>query len=434
MGGVSDDVLAARAFLSRVAEPASVPLWMAVQRVGPVETARAIRSGAGGNGVSAAAVARARTVDPLADLEAAERRGIRLVVPESDEWPHFALSALEAAGERRAMKWSRGDRSVSEHGEPVPPLALWVRGAGDLASVGVRSVAIVGARDATAYGEYVAKVFAYGLAEREVVIVSGGAYGIDAVAHKGALAASGQTVLVSAGGLDRAYPPGHVDLYERVAESGLLVSESPPGADPRRRRFLTRNRLIACLGAGTVVVEAARRSGARNTARHAAQLGRPVMAVPGPITSMQSAGCHRLLAAESAPARLVTSVNDVLEVVGSARDVLAETEPEQQAKIGVRERLDALDPTSRQVFDGFPARGWVSLERLALATNLEPVAVLRVLPLLEVAGLVQISDQGYRIAPQAPVHRPRRGNSRAAGEIHTHGNDAGTSGEQFGCQ
>jgi DNA processing protein len=395
---VDEEVLLARAFLNRVAEPASIPLWNAVRCDGPVETVRAIQAGRAPADVAEATAARAERINPYADLDAAQRRGIRLVVPESDEWPHFAFSALEAAGERRLRRYLGGDHSRSESGELVPPLALWIRGTGDLATVGVRSIAMVGARNATDYGERVAKELAYELAMRDFVVVSGGAYGIDAAAHRGTLAANGATVLVSAGGLDRPYPRGNADLFERIAESGLLVSESPPGSDPRRHRFLTRNRLIAALGTGTLVVEAASRSGARNTARHCIVLGRPLMAVPGPITSAMSAGCHRLLAAEQDRAELVTGVNDVLAVVGSPRDVLIESEPEHRDAIELRDRLDVLDPTARRVFDGFPARGWIDPDRLAVATGLPPLGVLRSLPLLELSGLVETSPEGYRIA------------------------------------
>jgi DNA processing protein len=279
---------------------------------------------------------------------------------------------------------------------------LWIRGTLDLATVGIRSVAIVGARAATEYGEWVARNLAAQLAQRRFVVVSGGAHGIDAAAHRGALSVRGDTVLVSAGGLDRAYPPGNATLFERVADDGLLVSESPPGADPKRRRFLTRNRLIAALGTGTLVVEAAMRSGATNTARHCTNLGRPLMAIPGPVTSPASAGCHELIAAEQEPARLVTSAEQVALIIGSAGDVPV-VAPDQARLRGdaVSDALDALDPPVRQVFDGFPSRGWVGPDSLALAAGLPMLTVIRALPLLEVSGLVEASDQGYRIVRQA---------------------------------
>jgi len=400
--GVGQDVLLARAFLNRIAEPASVPLWWAVRQAGPLEVARAIRAGQAGDlidgGVSDAVLARAAEADPYADLEAAERHGIRMVVPESQEWPHFAFSALERAGERRAVRWLRGDKKQSESGEPVPPLALWIRGPLELSSVGVRSVALVGARNHTDYGAYVTDLLARGLSEAGFAIVSGGALGIDGAAHRATLDVGGETVLVSAGGLDEPYPPAHAGLFERVAESGLCTSESPPGSAPRRRRFLTRNRLIAALGTGTVVVEAAYRSGALNTATHCTTLGRMLMAVPGPITARASAGCHRILARDEGRARLVTCVNDVLELVGGARDARTEPDPERRGAFDLASRLDTVEALDRQVFDGFPARAWTDPGRLAAATGLSVINVMRSLPSLELAGLVESSVQGYRVS------------------------------------
>lgn len=406
MGGVSADVVLARAFLSRVAEPARIPVWKLVRSMGPVAAAAAIRAGRVDDHTLEATAARAGEVDPEADLEAAERHGIQLVVPESDEWPHFAFAALEAAALRRLASYEAGQRMHAEGGELIPPLALWARGVVDLAGVGLRSVAIVGARAATRYGEKVARDLAYALAECGFDVVSGGAHGIDAAAHRGALATGSGTVIVSAGGLDRAYPPGNTELFERAAECGLLVSESPPGSAPQRRRFLTRNRLIAALGTGTIVVEAAQRSGAMNTARHARALGRILMAVPGPVTSGQSVGCHQLIAHESEPARLVTCRDDVLLAVGSASDLPASDLTGSTAARGSRadpvaSALDRLDPPVRRVFDGFPARGWIGPDRLAVTAGLPTLAVIRGLPVLELSGLVERSAEGYRIAKPA---------------------------------
>jgi DNA processing protein len=407
MGGVTDDVLVARAFINRVAEPASIPVWQAVRRDGPVEAAQALRAGRIEGLDVEATLARAARADPFGDLEAAERHGIRLVVPESDEWPHFALAALEATGVRRLQTYNAGDRTHKDGGELIPPIALWIRGTIDLATVGVRSVAVVGARAATEYGAWVARDLSGRLAERGFVVVSGGAHGIDAAAHRGALSVDRDTVLVSAGGLDRAYPPANASLFERVAESGLLVSESPPGSDPRRRRFLTRNRLIAALGTGTVVVEAAHRSGAMNTAGHCVGLGRPLMAVPGPITSGASVGCHRLIAAEHNPARLVTRADDVVLAIGASGDLPPNAPDDPRSGTDLSDRLDALDPSARQVFDSFPARGWVGPDRLAVASGLSPLTVIRALPMLELSELVEASADGYRIV------RPVRARSRA---------------------
>ncbi|MDQ2748820.1 MAG: DNA-processing protein DprA [Actinomycetota bacterium] len=411
MGGVAtDEILLARAFLSRVAEPACIPVWDWVRRLGPVAAARAIRDGASSPEVSAATAARREHADPQADLEAAQRHGIRLVVPESSDWPHFALAALESTARARTRMFEAGERRVNESGEPMPPLALWVKGPGDLASLGVRSVGIVGSRAATPYGENVTADLSYGLAARSVVVVSGGAYGIDAVAHRSALAAGGQTVIVSAGGLDRPYPDGNASLFSRAAESGLVISESPPGAAPQRHRFLTRNRLIAALSTGTVVVEAARRSGAANTAHHCYTLGRPVMAVPGPVTSPMSAGCHELLRREPDPALLVTCVDDVLAVVGAVGDGIGADERQAAAAPGgdVRAELDLLDPVARRVFDGLPSRRPARPDEIAQRSGLTPLEVIRSLPVLDLAGLVEASDAGFRIAARLRTPRTAR--------------------------
>lgn len=398
MGGVSEAVLLARAYLSRVAEPASIPVWQEVCKYGPVRVAEQVRAGEAEGGLAAATASRAAHADPGADLEIAARHGIRLVVPESAQWPHFALSSLEAAGARRAERFDGGEHTAAEYGEPIPPLALWVRGDADLASLGVRSVGVVGSRASSPYGEHVTKDIAGGLARRDFTIVSGGAFGIDAVAHRAALALGAPTVIVSAAGLDRAYPKANNALFERAAQQGLLVSESPPGSAPQRRRFLTRNRLIAALSTGTLVVEAARRSGAMNTAGHARRLGRPVMAVPGPVTSAMSAGCHMLLADEFEPAALVTSCGDVLRVIGDSSDVEPADRPRRSGGTELQQLLDTLDTASRAVFDGMPARRSVQVDELVRATGLALPMVLGALPDLEMRGLVVAEGAGHRLA------------------------------------
>ncbi|MEO7263056.1 MAG: DNA-processing protein DprA, partial [Jatrophihabitantaceae bacterium] len=309
--------------------------------------------------------------------------------------------------QRRVAQWQAGVRARPERGELIPPLALWVRGAGDLAAVGFRSVAVVGSRAATAYGEHIASEFSYGLAQRNVVIVSGGAYGIDAAAHRGALAAGGASVLVSAGGLDRPYPSGHRHLYDRTAEQGLLVSERPPGSAPHRQRFLSRNRLIAAFGAATLVVEAASRSGALNSAGYARELGRPVLAVPGPVTSAMSVGCHRLIQRDEEPARLVTDVAEVLAYCGSA-----ELAVEPQAGAGRasatsgqaswQKAYDSLDVVARSVLDGFPGRRSSVTEAELSRLSGQPISqVIAALPVLQGLGLITAAREGYRLASVA---------------------------------
>ena len=394
-----EELQLAAAYLSRVAEPASVPLWMFVQHCGYLAAAAAVRAGDVPAEVAACTEARRAVADPEVDLAAAERNGIRLLTPADAEWPHFAFAALQATGQRRVAQWQAGVRTRPQRGELIPPLALWVRGNGPLATVGLRSVAVVGSRAATAYGEHIASEISYGLAQRDVVVVSGGAYGVDAAAHRGALAAGGSSVLVSAGGLDRPYPSGHRHLYDRTAEQGVLVSERPPGSAPHRQRFLSRNRLIAALGAATLVVEAAHRSGALNSAGYARDLGRPVLAVPGPVTSAMSAGCHRLIQREEDPARLVTSVAEVLSYCGSA-----EVEEDQSAP-GIADRppaqraYDSLDLVARSVLDGFPGRGRSVTEAELSRLSGQPISqVIAALPVLQAAGLITAAREGYRLA------------------------------------
>lgn len=410
MGGVAEEILLARAFLSRVAEPANVALWGMVRRDGPLAAADRIKSGRLPDAVQEMVAPRTASADPQADLDAASRRGIRLVVPESDEWPHFAMSSLECTGLERLRALESGTLERVLGGERVPPLALWVRGPGDLAGLGVRSVGIVGARAATDYGNLVARGLASELAYRSFPVVSGGAYGIDGAAHRGALAVGGQTVVVSAGGLDRAYPAGNTELFERAAQAGLLISESPPGSLPQRRRFLTRNRLIAALSTGTVIVEAAQRSGAINTARHSAALGRPVMAVPGPVTSAMSMGCHQILSGDEPLASLVTCTNDVLAIIGVSSDLPLDPGPRSSGSSRDRFRavLDQLDERSRTVFDGIPAGRTVSPSEIVVTAGLPPGEVLQALPILELAGLVEQAADGFRVISwRSPVPSAR---------------------------
>lgn len=198
------------------------------------------------------------------------------------------------------------------------PIGLWVRGMPDVLTQ--NSMSIVGSRTCTIYGEETAMTFAGDLATSGFVVVSGGAFGIDAAAHRGALAVGGSTIAILAGGVDQPYPRAHSRLFDAIAERGCLVSESPPHTAPLRHRFLVRNRMIAAWSRGTIVVEARARSGAIATASHAAALGRDVMAVPGPLTSAASAGCHALI---RDGAVLVCSAHDAIELV--AGDLLRST-------------------------------------------------------------------------------------------------------------
>lgn len=197
----------------------------------------------------------------------------------------------------------------------APPIALIAKG--NLESLSMQSLAIVGTRNPTNYGARIAGDFAAGFVDREWAIISGGAYGIDSFAHKGALIAEGITVAIIASGIDVNYPAGNARLFSEICEAGAIVSEVMPGHPALPARFLTRNRLIAALSQATLVVEAAFRSGSLRTARDAAELLRPVMAIPGPINSPTSEGCHRLIGERAA--EIVTSVADAVEFVGANR-------------------------------------------------------------------------------------------------------------------
>jgi DNA processing protein len=273
----------------------------------------------------AAATRRAvAAADPERDLAFIDALGGRLVCPGDAEWPE-SLNDL-------------GGRT---------PLALWVRGPASLRDDTARSVALVGSRAATPYGNQIAAELAVDLGDRGWASVSGGAYGIDAAAHRGSLAAGVPTIAVLACGVDVSYPSGNRGLFEDIAREGLLVSEWPPGASPTRLRFLWRNRVIAALARGTVVVEMGHRSGARRTCTEASNIGRHVMAVPGPVTSAVSVGCHALL--RTREAECVTSARDVLELVSPLGDGVP---PEPESPATARDRLgreaqrvlDALDP------------------------------------------------------------------------------------------
>jgi len=222
--------------------------------------------------------------------------------------------------------------------------------------------------------------------------VSGGAYGIDAAAHRGALAAGAITIAVLACGVDHPYPAGHADLFADVAAQGLVVSEWPPGRHPARLRFLVRNRTIAALTCGTVVVEAGERSGALNTARHAAELGRPLMAVPGPVTSAQSAGCHRII--REWDATCVTCAADIIEMVGPLGIADA---PEAPAPAGLRGARDELDLDSARVLDALPARGAAGPSTIAVEAGVDLDTVLRCLGRLAGCGFIERCDRGWQL-------------------------------------
>ena len=384
MNGPTPEVLHARAAWSRLVEPGDTVAGALVGSLGPVdalawlrEVAPAVRErivGAPGLAPSAAArltaaarrwLPRLAALDPGRDLAALERLCGFVLVPEGPGWP----TGLTDLG-------------------PAAPLCLWVRGVRGLDLVLDRSVAVIGARACTSYGEHVTAEIAGGVAAAGWTVVSGGAYGVDAAAHRAALGSDGRTVALLAGGIDRPYPAGNARLLGALVDAGgAVVSEVPPGSVPSKVRFLQRNRLIAAVSRATVVVEAAWRSGALNTASHAAGLLRPVGAVPGPVTSAASAGCHRLLRGGSAVC--VTDASEVLDLVGSIGTDLA-AEPD-----GLRRPGDGLSLELRRALDALPVRRPADPDALARAAGLTESEVRAALGRLELAGLASRVGTGW---------------------------------------
>ncbi|HVE64302.1 MAG TPA: DNA-processing protein DprA [Mycobacteriales bacterium] len=368
-----DEVRLALAALSRVVEPDDDVLRALVRSVGPVEAWDRVRrrDRVLPPRFLARAVARLDGVDPGADLERAAAVGARLVCPGDDEWPS-GLDSLVAFD--------------------AEPHALWVRGSAPLHELTDRSVAIVGARAASGYGVHMADRIAGGVGDAGWLIVSGGAVGIDAAAHRAALASGASTVVVLACGADTAYPPAHHQLLDQVAGAGAVVSEYPPGCAPMRHRFLVRNRLLAALTAGTVVVEAAVRSGALSTLRWAQRMARGAMVVPGPVTSAMSGGCHAML--REGGAVCVTGAADVLDVIGRFGDD-AGVRPS-----GSAEQRDALGPEARLVLDATPVRAFVHPDRIAATAGLPALRVAALLNQMYAGGWVEASDAGFRLSAQ----------------------------------
>lgn len=366
----------ARMALCCAVEPASTRVTAAVAEHGPVAVLEGLRSRASRSRWAQ----RARALDLDAVRRATRRNRLRFVIPGDDEWPASlgVLATCEPVQEMNGM-----------------PFGLWVKGDANLAELSDRAVAIVGSRAATAYGESVASDLAAGLGGHGVSVVSGGAYGIDAAAHAGALAGAAATVAVMAGGLDKPYPPGNATLLQRVAGQGLLVSELPPGEHPTRARFLSRNRLIAALCPATIIVEAAWRSGARNTVSWANACGRVVLAVPGPVHSATSVTPHRLI--REAEAVLCTGVSDVLELVGPLGRPPAARPAQHRA-------LDDLSTDELAVYEAIPARGEIDTGEVTLRAGLPLGTCLGILDRICDRGLVEQGAAGWRL-PRPVVTR-----------------------------
>lgn len=390
-----DDDRTARAAWSRLAEPGDAAAGRVVGALGAGPALLALVERPGELSLhlkDARAVAgwrvRLPQADPLRDLATVRRFGGSLVVPGDEDWP----VGLGALGERE-------------------PFALWVRGPLAVAVAARRAVSVVGCRACSGYGEWVAAEFGAGCADRGVAVVSGAAYGIDACAHRGALSAGGATVAVLACGVDRPYPRGNEELIERIAALGAVVSEVPPGSSPTRWRFVTRNRLIAALAAVTVVVEAGWRSGASITAREASDLGREVAAVPGPVTSATSAGCHRLLREGAVCVTDVAEVLELLEPIGADLG-----EPAAARRPVAAAVHDGLDPLDLRVLDALPLHAAVDVARLGPTAGLDRATLLAALARLELRGLAVHAGSAWRRALEKPPKtllgdrppRPRR--------------------------
>lgn len=372
LGTAADQDRAARVAWSGVSEPGDRVAGALIRAYGPVEAYRLAFLDTDAAGIARRIDAAPRTVSearerwrprasasPAFDAVAgAQAIGARIVIPGDDAWP-IAFDDL-------------GDHA---------PVCLWVRGHPE--ALGRPGIALVGARAATSYGEYVAGELAAGVARAGVSVVSGAAYGIDGAAHRASLAEDGTTIAFLAGGCDRAYPAGHQDLLGRILQRGAVASEVPCGSAPTKWRFLARNRLIAAASAATVVVEAGSRSGSLNTAGHAVALGRPLGAVPGPVTSGASAGTHRLL--REYDAVCITDAADALELAG--------VEPGALPTPNAGRRTD--DAT--RVRDALSVRRSRTVAQIAAQSGMSEREVEAVLGILLLEASVLRDDGGWRL-------------------------------------
>lgn len=406
----SGDVRVAVAALLRIGEPGDELLSGLVDEVGPIAVLELIRAVAGGTTSAAEATeslapivtavagggrlgeafdrwaVRGEEAQGLRDLEAVHRLGGRLVIPSDHEWP----TALNDLG-------------------PAAPLGLWIRGEATLNAALQRAVAIVGARAASNYGTKCASDLAWDLAARGLTIVSGGAFGIDAAAHRATIAREGTTIAFMAGGVDRFYPAANTELFHQILERGAIVSETAPGMTPMRHRFLLRNRLIAASSQVTVIVEAGWRSGALNTARHALELSREVAAFPGSVYSASSTGTHRLI--RDHEAELVTSCADVIDLTNSAEPTLFDdpssssddpriptgdsTIPSGSRKSSPADPTDDLAEREKICVNVLSATKALDVGTVAARAGLTVPNTLSALAVLELAGLSARRDSGW---------------------------------------
>lgn len=382
MTNLPDDPRLALMLLSSIVEPGDAELDDLLAETDPIEVVKRLWEGEVPERLERITSAMVScTHDPAeraADIAAATKScGAKVLIPGDPEWPDQLRDLM----------------LVCDADEPHvrPPRCLWVRGEQDLARLCRRSVAIVGSRAASEYGQHLADDLAADLTEAGWTIVSGGAFGIDRAAHLGALARGGSTVSVLACGVELPYPKGNHSMFNLIAENGLIISEWPPGTSVMKHRFLTRNRVIAALTAGTVVIEAAHRSGARNTARYAAELGRVLMFTPGPVTSSMSAGVHQL-AREPWEARLVTRAEEVIEDLTGIGGPLATPPPPQ------RRPFDRLTEVEARLVESLPRGYVVETTRLAAAAGVPAEIAAETLEHLLRTGWVDRIDNRWRLA------------------------------------
>lgn len=348
--------------------------WSVLTEPGDGVAGELIASLGAEDALEAAARATRRPADSVALADATARWRTR--------WDAGLVEAALRQGVRRDLQfvipgdagWCAATDDLGAHA----PVGLWVRGNASVLGRGGASVGVVGARAATPYGELVTSDIASELAADGAIIISGAAYGVDGAAHRAALRTSSPTVAFVAGGVDRVYPAGHAEMLQRIAETGAIVAERPPGAAPTKWRFLARNRLIAAASTATVVIEAGVRSGSLNTANHAATLGRPLGAVPGPVTSSTSAGCHRLLREYGAVC--ITSPDDVRELLGLGVDNPLETRG---------------DPELTRVSDALARRTPRSIAEIARLSGLAEGSVIGALGLLALSGAAVERNGGW---------------------------------------
>jgi DNA processing protein len=368
--------------LSSIVEPGDAELDDLLAETDPIEVVKRLWEGEVperlGRITSAMVSCTHDPAERAADIAAATKScGAKVLIPGDPEWPDQLRDLM----------------LVCDADEPHvrPPRCLWVRGEQDLARLCRRSVAIVGSRAASEYGQHLADDLAADLTEAGWTIVSGGAFGIDRAAHLGALARGGSTVSVLACGVELPYPKGNHSMFNLIAENGLIISEWPPGTSVMKHRFLTRNRVIAALTAGTVVIEAAHRSGARNTARYAAELGRVLMFTPGPVTSSMSVGVHQL-AREPWEARLVTRAEEVIEDLTGIGGPLATPPPSQ------RRPFDRLTEVEARLVESLPRGYVVETTRLAAAAGVPAEIAAETLEHLLRTGWVDRIDNRWRLS------------------------------------